>query len=157
VGVDAQQRQLVTAPDCAFCAIVAGSVVAESAHSLAFCDLREPHAATEGAHVLMVPRAHAQTLDRLDEGAAADLLQLAVRVSRLLVAEYGDGGFSLWQSNGEAAFQEVPQVHLHLLTRRTDDALLRIYPGVVPAPTAPQQLDALAARLRRHAEVVRTT
>jgi histidine triad (HIT) family protein len=151
VGVDAEQRQLVSADGCAFCAIVAGtapaSIVAHSALSVAFCDLRQPHGTAQGAHVLLVPRTHAETLDRLDDATAADLLQLAVRVSRRLVAEYGEG-FSFWQSNGDAAFQEVPHVHLHLVTRRIGDGLLRIYPDAVPAPAAPDELDALARRLR---------
>lgn len=138
-------------PGCAFCAILDGhaaaSVVAESPRSLAFCDLRQPHAEADGAHVLVVPRRHVETLDALDDEDAADLLRLAVRVAGALKAEYGDS-YSLWQSNGEAAFQEVPHVHLHLLTRRDRDGLLRIYPGQPPVPSPLSRLSALAVRLQ---------
>lgn len=143
-------------PDCAFCDILAGrlpaSLVAQSPRSLAFCDLRQPHEANGGAHVLVIPRRHVETLDALtDDAEAGDLLRLAARVAAALKAEYGDS-YSLWQSNGDAAFQEVPHVHLHLLTRRPDDGLLQIYPGIAPGkppPPAPrEQLHALAQRLR---------
>lgn len=122
--------------------------MAASTGSLAFCDLRQPHPASRGAHVLVVPRKHVATLDGLDAAAAADLMQLAVRVSRLLRVEFGADGLSLWQSNGAAAFQEVPHVHLHLLTRQSDDGLLRIYPDALPEPSSMAALQALAARLR---------
>jgi histidine triad (HIT) family protein len=158
MGIDAEQRQLVSPTGCAFCAIVAGrapaAVVGESALSLAFCDQRQPHDAEQGAHVLVIPRVHVPTLDRLDDAASADVMQLAVRMARLLVAEYGEEGYSLWQSNGEGAFQEVPHVHLHLLTRRSGDGLLRIYPDAVPTATARDALASLASRLRRHAALV---
>ncbi len=136
---------------CVFCAIVEGSLpasrVAESARSVAFVDLRQPHGVERGAHVLVVPRRHVETLDRLADDDAADLAQLAVRVARRIRALFGDEGLSLWQSNGVAAFQEVPHVHLHLLTRRIDDGLLRVYPGH-PGNAPRDALEALAARLR---------
>jgi len=71
-----------------------------------------------------------------------------VQVAAALRAEFGDVGLSLWQSNGPGAFQEVPHVHLHLLTRRIDDRLLRIYPDAVPEPAPRPQLEAIASRLR---------
>jgi histidine triad (HIT) family protein len=140
---------------CVFCAIVArrlpASVVAESDLSLAFCDLRQPHPMATGGHVLIVPRRHFETLDMLDDDSAADLLCLSVQVAAKMRAAFGDS-YSLWQSNGEAAFQEVPHVHLHLLTRLPEDELLRIYSGdgKPPVPAQKEQLDALAETLRRH-------
>ncbi len=139
-------------PDCVFCGIIAGrvpaSLVAQSAHSLAFCDLRQPHAEDIGAHLLVVPRRHVETLAGLTDAVeAGDLLTLAARVAAALAAEFGPQGYSLWQSNGEAAFQEVPHVHLHLLTRRIGDGLLRIYPQRTPSATSRPRLDALAASI----------
>lgn len=137
---------------CVFCAIVAGRgaahVVASSPLSLAFCDLRQPHPTGAGAHLLVVPRRHVETIDRLAADDAADLMRLGVQVAAALRSEFGDEGLSLWQSNGPGAFQEVPHVHLHLLTRRIDDRLLRIYPDAVPEPAPWTQLDAIARRLR---------
>jgi len=143
----------VSGPDCTFCALIAGrlpaSLIAHSERSLAFCDLRQPHAEGAGAHVLVVPRAHVETLDRLSPADAADLLQLAVRLAAALREEFGDEGLSMWQSNGVGAFQEVPHVHLHLLTRRVGDRLLQVYADTVPAPADRAALDILAGRLAR--------
>ena len=53
---------------CPFCEIVAGrlpaSVVAQSAHALAFLDLRQ---AVEG-HVLVIPRQHVETIFDIEPG-----------------------------------------------------------------------------------------
>lgn len=138
---------------CTFCEIVAGrlpaSVVAVSERSLAFCDLRQPHAEAVGGHVLIVPRRHVETLAELtDAQDAGDLLLLAARVAAAMTAEFGPQGYSLWQSNGEAAFQEVPHVHLHLLTRQMSDGLLAIYP-TLPEPESRERLDRMAERLRQ--------
>jgi len=139
--------------ECAFCEIIAGRApacrVAGSDRSLAFSSLRQPRDIDRGGHVLVVPRRHVETLDRLDDDSAADLMRLAVRVAGAMRAEFGDS-YSLWQSNGEAAFQEVPHVHLHLITRTRDDGLLRIYPEPpgTPDDADREQLQRLAERLR---------
>lgn len=145
MGVDAEPRHVVSG--CAFCAIVAGtlpaSTIAASARSLAFVDLRQP----SDAHVLVVPRVHVERLHQLEPDDAADLFTLTVRVAAAIEAEFAPAGMNLWQSNGEAGGQEVPHVHLHLLTRRVGDGLLRIYREAPPLP-ARAALDDIAERLR---------
>jgi histidine triad (HIT) family protein len=136
--------------DCAFCAIVAGespaSIVCEDALAVALMDLRQ---AVPG-HVLVVPRRHVETLDRLDEDTAAHLMRVAVRIAVAMRQAFAPDGLSLWQSNGEGAHQEVPHVHLHLQPRRIGDGLLRIYAGdgTPPAPASREALEALAQGLR---------
>lgn len=150
MGVDAQHRNLVSVPEpCLFCEIIAGRSPAarlfEDEQVVAIADLRQ---ALPG-HVLILPRRHAETIYELDTDSAAALMQAAVRIARALRAEFSPAGLSLWQSNGAAAFQEVPHVHLHLHPRAIEDGLVRIYPNLPPiAPLA--ELEALAARLRRH-------
>ena len=140
---------MIVAEPCLFCEIVAGRSPAarlfENEQVVAITDLRQ---ALPG-HTLILPRRHAETIYDLDADSAAALMQVAVRVARALRAEFSPAGLSLWQSNGAAAFQEVPHVHLHLHPRAIDDGLVRIYPNLPPA-APPADLDALAARLRRH-------
>ncbi len=78
---------------------------------------------------------------------AARLMQTAVRVARAVQQVAEPGGISLWSSNGAAADQEVPHVHLHVLARYADDGLLRVYRD---RPERPQRasLDELAAKVR---------
>ena len=134
---------------CVFCEIVArrapASVVREDARTLAFMGLR--HGAD--GHVLVVPKRHVEHAWELEDADAAALMRAAVPVARALRATLPMQGLSLWQSNGPAAFQEVPHVHLHLMPRRSGDGLLEVYPGgVAPADDPRERLDAVAARLR---------
>lgn len=114
---------------------------------MAFMDLRQ---AVPG-HVLVVPRRHIETIDRLDGDTAAHLMRVAARTAAAMRQAFAPDGLSLWQSNGEGAHQEVPHVHLHLQPRRIGDGLLRIYPGDgrPPAPASREALEALAQRLRQ--------
>jgi histidine triad (HIT) family protein len=137
----------VDAGECPFCAIVAGrrpvSLVLEAARVIAFAGLRQH---VKG-HVLIVPRRHVETIYDLDTDDAAALMTTAVTVARAVRAAFAPQGLSLWQSNGPAAFQEVPHVHLHVQPRLTGDGMLEIYPQApVDAPRA--ELDDIAARVR---------
>jgi diadenosine tetraphosphate (Ap4A) HIT family hydrolase len=56
-------------------------------------------------------------------------------------------GLTLWHSIGEAAFQEVPHLHLHIHPRFRDDGVLRVYPES-PVTSTKEKRDEYAARLR---------
>ena len=150
--IDHQRVSLILdqAPeDCVFCRIVAGraeaSFVDRTERAAAFMDLRQPNP----GHVLVVPRTHVSTIDGLGDDDAAAVMQLATRVARALRRVYPHHGLSLWQSNGEAAGQEVPHVHLHLLPRTSGDGWVRIYPNdLPPEPTPRTVLGDLAQRIR---------
>jgi histidine triad (HIT) family protein len=133
---------------CVFCEIVAGraeaSVVHEDAHTLAFMDLRQP---TEG-HVLVVPKRHVPDVFALGDDDAAAVMRAAAAIARALRSVVEMDGLSLWQSNGEAAGQEVPHFHLHLLPRRRGDGVFDVYPRGVPGPSARAGLEVIAAKLR---------
>ncbi|MFC5527262.1 HIT family protein [Rhodanobacter ginsengisoli] len=138
----------MTAAACPFCAIAAGdapaSVIHDDGKVLAFMDLRQ---AVPG-HVLVVPRKHVPDLYALDDGEAAGVMQVAVRVARALREAYHVPGLNLWQSNGEAGGQEVLHFHLHVHPRRPGDGLLRVYPQGSPPCTGAEELEAMARSLR---------
>lgn len=64
----------------------------------------------------------------LDEDTASALAGTVCKVARAVRRVYAPEGLSIWQSNGPAAFQEVPHVHWHVLPRYKDDGLLVVYP-----------------------------
>lgn len=135
-------------PDpCAFCAIVAGtapaSLVHEDALTLAFVDLRQANP----GHVLVIPKVHVSDVRYLDEATGAALMHSLSRVTRAVGRAFPNNGLSLWHSIGEAAFQEVPHLHIHVHPRLIGDNLLRIYPE---PPTIADQAtrDRLAIRVR---------
>ncbi len=140
--------------DCVFCAIIQArapaSVVAQGDRVLAFMDLRQP----QPGHVLVVPKRHVPTVHDLDDGEAAEVMQLAVRIARALRDVEDAPGLTLWQSNGEAAGQEVPHVHLHLQPRRHRDGLYRLYAGGLPAPAPRARLDEMARALRNRLQTL---
>jgi histidine triad (HIT) family protein len=118
-----------TTGPCTFCRIIAGQApgnfVFRDDAVVAIVDLRQ---VTEG-HVLVIPTAHFETMDDLDEATAAKLAWSTVRVSRAVRRAYAPDGINVWSSNGKAAGQEVPHVHIHVLPRLVGDGLMRVYPG----------------------------
>ena len=133
---------------CVFCRIVAGeepaSVVLESELTLAFMDLRQFHP----GHVLVVPKQHLLNIyDLTDPVLAASLMHSVAEVARAVRAMVAPDGLNVWQSTGEAAGQEVPHLHFHVLPRHADDGLLRVYPSKPGYPPR-AELDELAGRLR---------
>ena len=135
--------------DCVFCAIAQGttsaSVVCENDLALAFVDLRQFHA----GHTLVIPRRHFRDVRDLDDATGAALMAMVSRVTRAVGRAFPNQGISLWHSIGEAAFQEVPHLHIHVHPRLLDDDVLRVYPP--PPDDAPRAtLDAHAESLRAH-------
>ncbi len=148
---DAELRQLIVRAkkiwrDCVFCQIVRGeskaSLVYANAFTLAFMNRRQANA----GHVLVIPRRHVQTIFDLDDFLAAELAKTVVRVSRALKEALQVDDLSVWQSNGAAAFQEIPHLHVHLLPRYADDDLLQVYPNLPPVAKR-ELLDSLAAEI----------
>jgi len=131
---------------CIFCSIVAGEaeafVVGSSAAAVAFLDI----APLSRGHTLVVPTRH--VTDLLEGGADVlhEVAPLVEEVARLLVGRLGADGLNLFQSTGEAAGQEVPHFHVHLVPRWRDDGVLR---NLVREPLAADDLDALHAELSR--------
>jgi diadenosine tetraphosphate (Ap4A) HIT family hydrolase len=85
------------------CRIIAGEAPANFVfrdHAVvAIVDLRQVLA----GHVLVMPTAHFETIDDLDEPIASKLAWATVRVSRAVRRAYAPDGINVWQSNGEAA------------------------------------------------------
>ena len=138
----------LTAP-CVFCEIVTGavpaSIVYRDALTMAFVDLRQFHP----GHTLVMPCRHFNDVRELDDVTGAALMATVARVTRAVSAAFPNEGLSLWHSIGDAAFQEVPHLHIHVHPRLKDDGVLRVYPD--SPPIADQQTrDEYAARLRQH-------
>lgn len=69
-------------------------------------------------HLMVVPYSHEATLDRLDAGTRAELMELTNHGTQVLVAEYRPQGFNLGMNLGEAAGAGIAEhVHLHIVPR----------------------------------------
>ena len=98
-------------------------------------------------HLLVVPRLHAATLADLDEETGAHLFVAAMRLAAAVRASgVRCEGVNLFLADGEAAFQEVFHVHLHVLPRWKGDSF-RIDADWSSRPSR-DELDAVAASIR---------
>jgi histidine triad (HIT) family protein len=107
---------------CLFCGIVAGqveaSVVYEDETVVAFMDL---FPVTPG-HLLVVPRAHAVGLEDIDAATSAHVWSIGHELAGALRrSSLRCEGINLLLCDGEAAFQTVFHVHLHVIPRFADD------------------------------------
>ena len=132
---------------CIFCDIAASKVEAskvyEDEHTVAFMNLRQ---ANEG-HVLVIPKKHYRSVDELDDEIAAHILQTVVKIVRAIKQSISPEGITIWQSNGEAAGQEIEHVHFHILPRYMDDQVIRFYPNP-PRVSQREDLERIAAMIR---------
>lgn len=107
--------------NCVFCEIMAeripASFVFQGEQVVAFMSLEQPNP----YKVLIVPRAHVETIYDLDDELAALIFQTTVRVARAIRTVSGCAGLNLIQSNGATGQQDVFHFHIHLLPRFPDD------------------------------------
>ncbi|WP_407353287.1 HIT family protein [Luteimonas sp. R10] len=137
------------ATECAFCAIARGdapaSIVCENHLAMAILDLRQFHP----GHIIVIPRRHLQDVRELDDAIGTALMAMVSRVTRAVSSAFPNQGLSLWHSIGEAAFQEVPHLHIHVHPRLLGDDMLRIYPQRLSS-TDRSVLDSHATALQAH-------
>ena len=138
--------ELPSKSSCVFCEIVAGraesSRVYEDDHVIAFMDVRP---ITKG-HLLVVPRAHADCLESLGEDQGAYVFRAGHRLARALRRSgLPCAGVNMFLADGEAAFQEVFHVHLHVVPRNPGDGF-RIHARWRQPDR--RELDAAAAQVR---------
>jgi diadenosine tetraphosphate (Ap4A) HIT family hydrolase len=131
--------------ECAFCRIITGHeparVVLRTPEIVAFFPT-EP--ATLG-HTLVVPTDHIEDAWALHDRTAGTLAQAALRVAHAVRNVVHPDGLNFIQSNGRAATQTVPHLHVHVLPRWGDDPVGDFWP-LRPSVSDAQQ-DELMSRL----------
>lgn len=136
-------------PNCVFCAIAHGKGDASLLHEddlvIAFMDIRPVY----DGHLLVVPREHSVLMNEVEPQTLTRVWDVATRLNRAL-RESGlpCDGVNVFVADGEAAGQEVPHVHVHLIPRTTGDRFgFKFPPGYGRAP-AREHLDEQAAMIR---------
>ena len=108
---------------CIFCAVVAGETpahfVLEEETVVAFLD----RAPVFHGHVLVVPRAHADTLLDLPATQLPALFGAVQRVARAVEHESGLGAHGSFVAVNNRVSQSVPHLHVHVVPRRRKDGL----------------------------------
>ncbi|MBT8078910.1 MAG: HIT family protein [Gammaproteobacteria bacterium] len=131
---------------CIFCRIIGGSAESSEIYRdddcVAFLDIQP----INPGHVLVCPTRHASSFNELTPTEIASALSVAQRVAQVQKDRLPNcQGFNLMLSDGEAAGQEVPHVHFHVVPRHPGDEF-----GMrrVGKPSNRGELDALAKQLQ---------
>ena len=138
---------MTSTDECVFCEIVAG----ESPASVVYADDLALAIMTIGpvnpGHVLVLPKRHAAYLADLDEETGGHLFKVTMRVAEA-IRQSGVlcEGINLFLADGEAAFQEVFHVHLHVFPRFPGDPF-RLDADWSAKPSR-AELDHIAAQIR---------
>jgi histidine triad (HIT) family protein len=135
--------------DCVFCEIANGespaSFVYKDEAMLAFMDIQP----VNRGHLLVVPRTHRMLMHEYDEVTLHRTWQL---VGRMAMALRSSGlpveGINILVADGEAAFQDVPHFHVHVIPRNRNDGFGLTFPPGYENPPARPELDAVANSVR---------
>ena len=97
--------------------------VYEDEHVLAFHDIH-PQAPT---HIVLIPKGEYVSADDFSETASEAELAAFLRAIARIARQEGvtDGGYRILANHGEAAHQDVPHFHLHLVGGRDLGPMLR--------------------------------
>lgn len=127
------------ADECVFCAIVQGhqpaAIVFEDDLTVAFLDIT----AVMNGHTLVIPKRHARDMWDISQEDARALMNTVHRMAGRIREILKPDGMTLFQANGEAGWQDVFHLHVHLVPRMDGDHLCR------PWKADPVALDELTA------------
>lgn len=135
--------------DCIFCQIIRGvetaSIVYSDEKVLAFMDITPVNL----GHLLVIPKAHAAQLSELDPKIGGHMFKVAMRIAEALRRSgIKCEGVNLFLADGEAAFQDVFHVHLHVIPRfRGDGFGLKLGPKYGIRPDR-KELDEVAEKIK---------
>lgn len=106
--------------DCIFCKIVKGEIpchkVYEGENFFAFLDINPK----EPGHTLVIPKEHYKDIFEIPEDKLSKISLIIKKLfNAISKAGFGEG-YSLIQSNGKVAGQDVFHIHFHLIPRTKD-------------------------------------
>ena len=133
--------------DCIFCQIITreapASIFYEDDLVLGFMDIQP---VTTG-HVMVIPKKHGASLAELDEETGKHMFTVAQRVAAALrKSGVKCEGVNLFLADGEAAFQDVFHVHLHVIPRYKGDSFKISADWSIHPPR--EELDLVAAQIK---------
>jgi histidine triad (HIT) family protein len=132
---------------CTFCDLIRGaaevSICYEDADAIAFMDIQP----VNNGHVLVVPRAHYESLLEVPQDLGVHLFKVTMRLANAVRGVTGCSDFNIVVNSGAAAGQDEPHYHVHIIPRRDGDGFdipLPFNGSEMPDRTL---LDAYAARI----------
>lgn len=109
--------------DCIFCRIVKGELpcykLYEDDAIVSFLDIFPIHP----GHALVVPKKHSVDIFDTDENTMKRMISVAKNLSPAVMKAAKADAINIGMNNGEAAGQEVPHAHMHIVPRYKGDGL----------------------------------
>ncbi|HET6310632.1 MAG TPA: HIT domain-containing protein [Candidatus Nitrosotalea sp.] len=134
--------------DCIFCEILKGNSPASYTYQddtvVAFMDIQP---ITRG-HMLVVPRAHAVLMAEVEDSVAMRSFRVARQLGSVARKTLGAAGVNLFVADGEAAFQDVPHFHVHVIPRYPKDGFGLTFPAKYSQPPSRAELEAIAEAIK---------
>jgi histidine triad (HIT) family protein len=135
------------AEHCTFCDLIQGaaevSVCHEDADSIAFMDIQPVNA----GHVLVIPRAHYNSLLDVPPEIGVHLFQVTMRLAGAIRKVTGCEDMNIVVNSGTAAGQDEPHYHVHIIPRRANDGFEINLPFAGSSMPDRTVLDAMAVQL----------
>ena len=132
---------------CTFCDLLKGaaevSICYEDSDALAFMDIQPVNA----GHVLVVPRAHYESLLDIPRELAMHLFEVALTLGPVIRDVSAAEGTNIIVNSGAAAGQDVFHYHVHVIPRRAGDGFDVQLPFPDSALPDRGHLDATAAQI----------
>jgi len=140
--------------ECIFCKILAGSCdatfVTRDERVAVFMDIQP----VNPGHLLVIPTHHAEGLADLDPETGGELFRTAQRMAHALrQSGLRCEGVSFSLADGEAAMQEVPHVHLHVIPRFAGDGFGFQFSDRYFTKPQREELNAAAQKIRHALDV----
>jgi len=116
-----ENSRAAAASHCTFCDLIQGaaevSVCHEDSDAIAFMDIQP----VNNGHVLVVPREHYESLLDVPEEIGLHLFRVTMRLANAVRHVTGCEGLNIVVNSGEAAGQDEPHYHVHIIPRREGD------------------------------------
>lgn len=133
---------------CSFCRYVARkdecAFVAENELVAAFVN----RAQFERGALLVIPRAHRETILQMQDAELAAVYALAKRLAQAAIDAFGAVAVNVFQNNGVKSGQEIPHYHAHVLPRYETSDPNKLFRAAEFPRTPIEQQRAVAAALR---------
>ena len=108
-------------PDCIFCKIAKGEIpsekIYEDEYTYAFLDI---YPGNHG-HTLVIPKEHFENIYSIPDEEWCRLMLTVKKVADAAKRGMDADGINLFMNNEEAAGQEIPHAHIHIIPRFRED------------------------------------
>ena len=104
--------------NCLFCKIIAGDIPSTKVYEDETCYAFRDIAPQAPAHILVVPKAHIESCDGINEENAAVVAHIFTVIPQIAKAEGMEKGYRVVSNCGDDAGQTVHHLHFHILGGR---------------------------------------